>query len=301
MIDETLLSAVQHYHREPDDTNLDRAVQALGAFLYRGLGRFRIDCRNEDARSDFIAWLYPRLPSIVRHWDERRSSFGTYITWVIRLSWRTFWRDRYGREARQRILEADAFTTLVSEETDRSNSSDWNVCADGQEDYFPDARKRRRESGAPKSAKRKELEARKIFLLACKAGNFLDESAVAKIASHTGYEEEYVRSTLETIREKCARKREVLRGLRERQNACYIRAQRCLFEMKFLERDSSRHRALEREYEYCVKRLERLRAQSARQVKSPSNRFIASTLGLSRGTVDTTLASALQEGYPDES
>lgn len=301
MIDEQVLAAIKSYQREPDGTKLDRAVRELGAFLYRGLSRFRIDCRNEDSRSDFIVWLYPRLPAIVRHWDENRSSFGTYITWVVRLSWRTFWRDQYGKEARQRILEADAFATLVSEETDRSNSSSWNECADGDGDYCLDARKRHQAACAGKSAKRREIEARKILLLACKAGNFLDESSVAKIACHTGYDEEYVRSTLATIRDRCAKKRALLQGMRERQNACYIRAQRCLFEMRYLERDSSRYRALEREYAYCVKRLERLRAQSAQQVKSPSNRFIAKTLGLSRGTVDSTLATALQEGYPDES
>ena len=92
-----------------------------------------------------------------------------------------------------------------------------------------------------------------------------------------------------------------MQAIHEQQNATYVRAQKSLFEMKYLDRDSSRYLALEKEYRYCVKRLESLRAQSLRQIRSPSNRFLAATLGMSRGTVDATLAAALQGEYPEQS
>ncbi len=315
MIDEKLLTAINDYHRDPKSERLELAVRELGAFLYVGLKRFRIDYLTEDSRSDFIAWLYPRLSGIVRNYNESRSSFNTYITWVIRLSWRTFWRNQYSKDACQRVLETEAFTTLLSVEADQSNAQDWNSCTvDTGEDYGdssgnekpPDTAMKavktvKGEKGvsSKRSAKKQEMEARKVFLLACKAGNFLDESAIEKIAKHTGYDEEYIRSTIAIIQNRCKKKRDRMQYAREQQNTCYIRAQKCLFEMKYLDRGTTRYDSLEKEYRYCVNRLERLKAQSGRQIRSPSNRFIAATLGMSRGTVDAALAAALQGEYSD--
>jgi hypothetical protein len=321
MIDEKLLEVIKDYRLNPDDARLERAVRELGSFLYGGLKRFKIDVQSDDSRSDFIAWIYPRLPGIIRHFDEERASFNTYITWVVRLSWRTFWRNQYSRDACQRVLETEAFTTLLSVEADRANANEWNSCtADTGRTYARKplvpplaprsgtgskaARERRRKparSESLPSAKKREIEARKVFLLACKAGNFLDEAAIGKIARLTGYDEAYIRSTVAIIQDRCKVKRERMQAIREQQNATYIRAQKNLFEMKYLDRDSSRYLALEKEYRYCVKRLERLRTQSLRQIRSPSNRFLAATLGMSRGTVDATLASALQGEYPERS
>lgn len=321
MIDEKLLEAIKEYRLNPDETRLESAVRELGTFLYGGLKRFKIDVQSDDSRSDFIAWIYPRLPGIIRHFDEDRASFNTYITWVIRLSWRTFWRNQYSRDACQRVLETEAFTTLLSVEADRSNANEWNSCtADTGKKYTrtpaspretaqaapgpkPVLKKRRKAANARsgQSPKKREIEARKVFLLACKAGNFLDEAAIGKIALLTGYDEAYIRATVAIIQDRCKVKRERMQAIREQQNATYIRAQKSLFEMKYLDRDSSRYLALEKEYRYCVKRLERLRAQSLRQIRSPSNRFLASTLGMSRGTVDATLAAALEGEYPGQS
>ena len=327
MIDEKLLEAIKDYRLNPDEARLERAVRELGSFLYGGLKRFKIDVQSDDSRSDFIAWIYPRLPGIIRHFDEGRASFNTYITWVIRLSWRTFWRNQYSRDACQRVLETEAFTTLLSVEADRANANEWNSCtADTGKAYSRQPTATRRPTGAgetpqaipgpkplPKrrhktasarsgqSAKKREIEARKVFLLACKAGNFLDEAAIGKITRLTGYDEAYIRATVTIIQDRCKTKRERMQAIREQQNATYIRAQKSLFEMKYLDRDSSRYLALEKEYRYCVKRLERLRAQSLRQIRSPSNRFLAVTLGMSRGTVDATLAAALEGEYPEQS
>lgn len=309
MIDEKLLTAIDDYHREPKPERLELAVRELGTFLYLGLKRFRIDYLTEDSRSDFIAWLYPRLSGIIRNYNEDRSSFNTYITWVIRLSWRTFWRNQYSRDACQRVLETEAFTTLLSVEADRSNAENWNTCtADTGEDYGDASGSEKpsdttvidkKEVITKRSAKKKEMEARKVFLLACKAGNFLDESAIEKIAKHTGYAEDYIRSTIAIIQNRCKKKRDRMQYAREQQNSCYIRAQKCLFEMKYLDRGTTRYDSLEKEYRYCINRLDRLKAQAGRQIRSPSNRFIAATLGMSRGTVDAALAAALQGEYSD--
>lgn len=300
MTNEKIILLIDQCKKYPDEANRETAIHALGEYLYENLKRFKLDYLNEDSRSDFITWLYPRFGAIIDQYDASRAAFTTYLTWVVRLSWKTFWRSQYSRDACQRVLETEEFTNRLSIETEMENSGEWNAeTADRAENYgtLPRSKVTR---AIRQSRKRREMDSRKIFLLACKAGNFLDETAVGKIARRTGYDEEYVRKTLGIIHERCKLKRERMQFLREQQNICYIRAQKCLYEMKYLERESNRYLALEREYRYCVVRLEKLRSRSSRQIRSPSNRFLATTLGMSRGTVDATLAAALKHGYSDE-
>ena len=299
MTEKDLCKAIENYKNSAAEDMREKAIQTLGIYLYTGLQRYRLDYLDEDIRSDFIVWMYPRFGKIIDQFDNAKASFNTYISWVVRLSYRTFCRSRYGSEARQKVLEAEETTRLMSIEAENSNTGLWNSCTSETTENY--GKMKTLSAKPPLSKKKKELHARRIFLLACKAGNFLDESAAAKIADYTGYDEEYVRSKLEYIRSKCSAKREQMQAIREKQNSCYIRAQKCLLEMKFLEKGSSRYESLDKEYRYCIKRLESLRARASRQIRAPSNRFLASALGISRGTIDSTLASAKQHEYSGES
>ena len=294
MKEESLIALITESRVHDDRTSQDKAVSALCEFIYTNFHQFKIDCANEDIRSDYIVWMYPRFSGIIKHYNPDKASFRTYLNWVIRLSFRTFLRSWYSAEAKQRVYEAEETTRLMSVEAEMENSGNWHENASENEAPYQNPKIRGRKT---LSTKKKEIQARKIFLLACKAGINLDDSLVWRIARKTGYSESYLRSKLDSIHLATATKRERTQMAIEKQNRYYIRAQKCLYEMKSFERSSIQYENLEKEYTYCIKRWNDIRNSPERKIYTPSNRFLAVTLGISRGTIDATLASLKENEY----
>ncbi len=298
MTEEALNGFIERYIDEPTEDSLVKAVDALGEFLYTHLKKYRLNIKNDDTRGDFIAWLYPKLPSIIQRFDPKKASFGTYINWIVRLTFRTFCRGRYGQEACQLVYQTEEETRLMSIMAEQVSTGNWEQYRPMADMPCPGGERR---AGRRKSAKRRELEARKLLLLACKAGHLLDDKDIAHIARLSGFSEEYITGKLDMIRQKGLLACERLRVAREKEYSFYLRAQRCRFEMKDMEKDCNRYLYLEREYRYCIRRMNDLRVRISRQLVSPSNRFLANTFGYCRGTVDSTLASVQNHGYSDSS
>lgn len=300
MTEETVITIVEKYQKTMDwDTEKkvqlrENAIAALGEYLYMHIHRFKLDYVTEDTRSDFIVYLYPRFGTIIDQYDVCKATFGTYIRSIIRLSYRTFTRDKYGYEARQKIYEIEEVTRLLSLDAERECSEPCmnEIC----EDEITYAIQRALNITKHLSKKKKEIHARKIFLLACKTGCFLDDTLIDKIAGLTNFSIEYIKNNLETTRNAFLSKAEKHQHTAEKLNGFYIRYQRCKYELKYLDKDSARYYALEKEYQYCLKRWTSIRKQTSYSIRSPSNRFLSGILGLSRGTIDSTLASVSKPG-----
>lgn len=282
MTEETILGLIARSSDSEDAK--ERAVSALAEFLYMRFYRFRLNSRDEDLRGDFLVWIYPRLPCIISKYDPGKASLGTYLNWVVRLSFRTFMRNLYSAEARERACETEETTRLLALETETEYEA-----YDDRPASVSDARRL--------SEKKREIRSRKLLLLACKSAHVITDEQIERVARLSGYDEAYIRGKIELIR-KTGEKGRVRAGRNvERRNGYYIRARKCLIEMRYVEPGSPRLEALEREYELCRKRWSDLRAGKRTRVRSPSNRFLASTLGISRGTIDSTLAQAMKDGY----
>jgi hypothetical protein len=295
MTEEILVALVVRARNEPGEKSTAEAVSALGEYLYTHLHQFKLDYLTEDVRSDFIVSLYPRFERIVLQYNPERAAFRTYLHWIVSLSYRTFVRNHYGQEARQRVFEIEEMTRLLSEEAEQACQPVPETClAEPRSSYRTDRPDSMR---APLSPKQNEIRSRQIFLLACKAGHLLDDASIRQVSEFTGYGEAYIREKVECIRSHGFRRTERARTLRERQNAYYIRAQRCRYEMNVVNRDTARYESLEKEYRFCLKRIAEIRNRAVRQIRSPSNRFLAVTLGICRGTIDSTLATAMHRGY----
>jgi len=295
MKEETLISLITESRSCTDQNIQEKAISGLCEFIYVNFRQFKIDCANEDIRSDYIVWLYPRFAGIIKHYNPDKASLRTYLNWVIRLSFRTFLRSWYSAEAKQRVYEAEETTRLMSIEADLENSGVWHENASENEVQYQN--NELIEEKRKVSTKKQEILARKILLLACKSGIKLDDFLVKRIALKTGYTERYLRSKLDFIHLATAQKRERTQIAIEKQNNYYIRAQKCLYEMKSFEKNSIRFENLEKEYTYCIKRWNDIRNSPERKIYTPSNRFLASTLGISRGTIDATLASIKENEY----
>ncbi|HNY22510.1 MAG TPA: hypothetical protein PKO22_10225 [Treponemataceae bacterium] len=297
MTDESAARLAHLYRQSGDIHLLEQAVSCLASYLYVNLKRYRLPNMDEDLRSDFIAWLYPRLPSVIRQFNPEKASFNTYVNWVVRLSFRTFLKNKYSMEARQRVYEIEETTRLLSVEAEIGADSDWDSCtADANPDYG-DILSRVKFSEL--SEKKRAILSRKVLLLACKASNYIDERSIRRVALIAGLSVEYIREKIDILREKTLEKHDRDVKTAERINGYYIRAQRCLFEMKYMDRDTARYLSLGKEYAFCLKRIQTIRKNDSRRIRTPSNRLLATTLGISRGTIDSTLASTHADGYSE--
>ncbi len=291
-MNESLLDqAIATCKQDPTPDNRKRAIDALGIFLYENLQKYRLSIRDEDTRSDFIVWLYPRFGGMIDRFNPERASFGTFLNWNVRLTFRSFCRSRYGTEARQRVYEAEEETRIRSEMAEQENSGIWELYAG---EPFPGPRAK---DSANASRKRREIEARTLLLLACKAGYEMDDATIESVSRRTGLDAKTLRARVDLVRRQSLHCQDRLRLSREREYRYYLRASRCLYEMGQIDKATNRYQALERERAYCQRRIASIRDQIKRQQKTPSNRFLAKTLGFCRGTVDSTLAAAAQRGY----
>jgi hypothetical protein len=289
-----LSDLVEQYKTDENACTLTCAIQALGEYLYLNLSRYRLALRDEDTRSDFLAWLYPGFPRLLSQYDPAKAGFRTYLNWVVLLNFKTFCREQYGNEARQRVYLLEEQTRILSEMAEKTNTGSWQeLLSENVEEYHSNGAKRRRS----RTSKNQEMTARKVLLLACKSGNGIDDELLANIVRQTGISEAWLRNRLDTVRQRWMLWLDRLRILREKRYAYYLRAQKSRLEMQNLDPDSTRYAILERDYRYCTKRVDDLKNQCARLQIAPSNRFLAQVLGMCRGTVDSTLASARKHEY----
>lgn len=295
MKEETLHEKIRELAASKGNPDADKklAISGLAEFVYFNLYRFKLQWFDEDTRSDFLIWMYPKFDGIVRNFNPERSSVGTYLYMMIRHGYRSFMKERFGSEARQHAFEAEEMTRILSEQSDSDNSGQ-NQCAGSTEPLYA---KRRTGSRRTITEKKKEILSRRILLLACKCGELVDDTMIQRAADLTGEDPEYFRTRIERIRERTSEKSAKARLNREKQNMYYIRAMGCAYEMRELDRSSARYRLLERRHAFCLQRLASARRQAKHQIKTPSNRELSRALGICRGTVDSTLASLRGERY----
>lgn len=289
MTDEHITKIINDYKAHPGLITDEKAKEELGSYLYFHLHRFRIDCSCEDAKSDYVTWLYPRLEGIIRRFMPERAAFLTYLTWIVRSTWKSFIRQRYSKAAHERILEVEEETRLLNPDIEEfiESQSITNTTAC---EFKP---------GYQKTST--SIRNKTLILLACKAGNYIGEEEITKVCGITGYPEEEMRGKIARIREIFSKKMQQTRISQEKKNAFYIRAQRCLYEMKYLDKETGRYARLSKEYAYCVKRMETLSSTISRSLRSPSNRLLSTLLNFPRGTIDSTLAMAHRRWYPKSS
>ncbi|ULQ59763.1 hypothetical protein K7I13_15145 [Brucepastera parasyntrophica] len=288
-----LISLIREYRDRPCASLKEKTVQGMGEYLYMNLLKYPFRGMDEDVRSEFIVWLYPKLSLLLDRYDAGRSGFITYFDMLVHLSYRTFLRQQIIKQTKHQIftMEEEAELKSIMEE---NNNNDWGMAAEEPEIPYlcrnMDCREKRKKY-------KDTLDNRQIFLLTCKAGMYVSDTMIKKVAAYTGYEETYIQTTIDRIRTQWFDRYEKLLRDREKRNEYYFRVRNCHSQMQLVDRESQRFSQLEKEYHYCAKRLEILQKSLIHRRRCPSNRFLAGILGISRGTIDTALATALQHDY----
>ena len=263
---------------------------------------------DEDARGEFILWLYPRLERIIDRFDPKKASFSTYVSVSVKYRYIRFCSGRIRDEEIRRTAEDEEMKfcegfhmecdkELWASETPPAYNTAW--CS---EDALvaPYVLERSRKSEAAK----RRME-RDILLLALKSTFYLSEEMIEKVAAFCEIPRLKLDRLLEAVRRDYSARQTVYETLRLRKYRYYIRAFSCREKLlKLMEAsgssDSEKMQAVEKELDFCDKQEKRIDHRMKRLQRDPSNRYIAQLLGMSRGSVNSRLARMKKEMYSFE-
>ena len=294
-------------------------VNKLAAYAYQ-FPHSTVPCLDEDVPGDFYLYCYDKLELIIDRFEDRGIPFEHYCNSVLRWQLRSYLRDRKHLDQRWRV----ALYNLAWDS--RESITRWQrsfdpACAEAQAGPSPPPAAARPESrahapalrladppgtfatagtlgtvAAPKPrrfrARRFRLpedpfQRRMLFVL-LKTADLLDDRQFDALVDATGCHPDSLHplfGRLERCRESAYRRRQMLRTRRNRAFAashlCAVRAKK---EPEARLRGPLLRRAARHRRTAAVAQFELSRLRIA-----PSNRHIATVLGIPKGTVDTGL------------
>ena len=231
---------------------------------------FNLHRWREDDCGDFVSWLYPRLSKAIDSYRYTGASFETYLGAVVRLSAREY----RSRMTANKITEYVSWTTRFSDEY---------VCQTEPE-YFEHESVSASEITLPlKKAPRQFL----ILILKCYY--YMSEDMLDRIAPLAGIEKEYLKEMLDKLRALRIKRDEDLHSLRERIHCQFYRC--IIYEKKLagMPEDSVMFLRMKAQIKRARQRLAAMRKRLAGIRSDATNRQIAETLGIAKGTVDCSL------------
>jgi len=287
MTEHTLESALAAYRQTGTEADRNQAISAIAEFVYENDRLYRLPRVSDDLRGDFLLWMYPRFGRIVDRFDPERASIVTYLKSILCLALKSFARVELARQHNEGAFEFEAATEAAA-----TGDEYGTEVAESEAPRYPQPT-----GCGPRTRARKDLRTRKVLLLLYKSLPFIDDTLVSRVARYTGISAQRIWGTIEALNHRCAEKTDRLAQLALLRNSYYVRAHRNLCQLREVEPGTARYEALERQYAYYTRRLASIRKAVSRVSPIPSNRALARLFGMSRTTVDATLASALRDGY----
>jgi hypothetical protein len=250
--------------------------------------RFHLYQWREEDPGDFVSWLYPRLSKSIDSYRNTGASFDTYIGAVIRLS---------AKEYRSRMLDKEiteyaSWTARFPDEYICQNEPDYpepmpvTKTAPVKAEAVQGTRTNCPE---PEPALWRKKTPRQLLILILKCYYYMSEELLDRIAPLAGIEKEYLKKMIDNLRALRVKRDEELRCLRER---IYCQFYRCIiYEKKraAMSENSTAFLKLESQIRRARQRLAAMKKRLAGIRPDATNRQIAETLGIAKGTVDYSL------------
>ncbi|MDR1748466.1 MAG: hypothetical protein LBR47_05345, partial [Spirochaetaceae bacterium] len=149
----------------------ESAAKHIFGFVYTNPGRFNLHKLDEDTRSDFLLWLYPRFRKMLHRHDISKSGIISYIQTVVQWSYKSWVRSH------SILVACDHAVTRYSEQVYEETKDETDFTEETEPEYTP-------------SGMYKKLSPKKILILALKAGPFLSDHHITRLSRITGYSEE---------------------------------------------------------------------------------------------------------------
>jgi hypothetical protein len=269
------LASLNALYQEYQDGNLGRRDFEGEIFraLLENLPYFRLFDGDEEESIDYLCWLYPRLSKAVQNYRDNGAAFSTYISALVRCSTKEY----RSRQIDHYITEYAAWTAYAQDLEVRSPNAEYLPTED--EKTFPPFRE------LPL------LKSRQILLLILRSYYFVSDDFIERIAPFAGVEKEKLAEMIEKLRNLRSGRDEEIRQFQERLATQFYRCVTWENRLKGLFPGSSRYDKIRGRLERAKKRLAGMRVRFAGLKVDATHRQIAEVLGLSAGTVSSSLFS----------
>jgi DNA-directed RNA polymerase specialized sigma24 family protein len=226
--------------------------------------RFYLSKLKEDARDDFISWLYPRLSRAIDNYTDRGSSFDAYIITLVRLS-----AKEYGLQKREhQIIERTWWDEKAQEMT----------AAEEEPEYLDNSAKPKKVSNP-----------RQVLMLLLKSYYFLSDSHIEKLAPSLGLEKEELFYMVDNLRILRVQQEDMISCLKERIHSQFYRCLAFERRKKSASPGSAHYYKMERSLKIARKRLASMRKRLQVVRMEASNEQVAKIMGVAKGTIDSNL------------
>lgn len=231
--------------------------------------RFNLHRWQKDEYGDFLSWLYPRISKSIDTYHVTGASFNAYIYSMI--NWAV--KEYRSLQMEQQIAE---YATLTA------GCSDQYVYEDEPE-YIEV------EEQEPQAEVKRVANPRQLLMLVLKYYGFVSDDFLDRIAPCLGEGKERLKKMVDKLRVWGLNRDSKKRQMQERIYSQYYRCIKCEKKMKTLNKDSPLWGQTETQLKKAETRLAALRKQFSGIRTEATNAQIANILGVSKGTVDSSL------------
>jgi hypothetical protein len=227
--------------------------------------RFHLHNWTRDECVDYLSWLYPRMSRAIDSYQETGASFEAYISAMVHWSSKEY----RSRLADRRITENTAWALRAAE----------TAVHDNEPEYLTEP----------------NLNAianpRQILFLFLKSYYFISDDFLNRIAPHLGVDREELRKMIDKLRELRTDRDEEIRCLQERIHCQFYRCITVEKRLNAVPESSARYAKMKTQLERARVRLNTMRKRLASFRLEATNRQIADTLGIAKGTIDSSLSA----------
>ena len=232
---------------------------------------------DQDLCSDFFVYVHPRLKRFVDSFVYTDLPFEAYLNVSLKHQMNSFINEIKQKEAKEMV-----FSKMCASGSLDEDGSLYKIY-----DTF------KYEISEPPTTYRIKIgqarTRRRLFFLALSHPDQLDDAAIERVAASTGYSADYISSCCLAIKERVQEKREALQRMRERKSGFYF--QILVIQDRIMnEPDPGKRVWLEEQIKRLRYRIERISQRiSVKTACLVSHKDIAEVLGISKGTVDSSL------------
>ena len=277
-----------------------KAVDMLFQYLYFNLGEFGVYCANEDMRSDFLLWLYPKLDDILEGYNPDRSIFPTYLRMSLLYTWKLFLRRNREQVTYASVAQDDQqrMVKTMLDEQDGLQTYELYAASPTPSYSVSPEKKQSIQSTIKWERKRKDVYTRYFLLLLCKACFYIDEHLLQTVAKHLGISVRKVRLLLEEVKDSTDNRESMYREWEAKRDFYYVRYKSATLQLRKVDEDhASVIRRLKNQQAYSYARWQRYLKYIKEYTRGPSNRELAKQLGISRTTINKDLAEIKKACY----
>ena len=239
---------------------------------------------NQELCSDFFVFVHPRLKKLADSFVFAGAPFEAYLNVSLKHQMNSFLA-----KMREEEIKETMFCKMCASGSLDEEGALYKIYDSFNYEISEPEIKYRNKIGQSRTRRR-------LFFLALSHPDQLDDASIAQLAAATGYSPDYISDCCLAVKEKVHGKRESLQRLRERKNGLYF--QILVVQDKIInEPDLEKRLWLEDQIQKLRLRIERVSKKiNAKASCLVSHQDLAEVLGVSKGTVDSSLFYLKRKG-----